>query len=242
MYRVKKEVFVRKFNDKDFVSKDLKSRYVETSIGKKAFDTNIQSSQKEKKTALRQLDWILVNGFHGVCQILTFKNLDSKTRSKAAVGKEVQLKDDNKSTTGMLLNYFVVLDDGTLEDINYHDEIIFVPIIEYKFHIQNPEAHNTYSSVKLKLSSEVLGLISDEVKYNLQPFAPNFAKPKKSKVEKDPDFVSPGTSKKEKKSADKNPTKVQKEARSKKSQDSDEDLEEKALKRIAKGTQSRRKR
>lgn len=158
--RIKKEVFVRAFNDVQFVSRDRTKRFHQNKYSAKITDHNLVS-RVETREFLNEFDWIVGSHLNGVSRILEFKKLNEPTKAKSRLfDRTIRLESTSNNKIGMFLENYAVRDDGELAILkDDRFEIAFVPIYFYVCHIPPPHA----VADKLTLSSETIEQIKSQL-------------------------------------------------------------------------------
>lgn len=158
--RIRKDAFVRLFNEPDFLSKDRTKRFVSK---KKVDEVQPYDGKEVKKHNIISIsDWIVVKGFDGVACVLEFKDNKAKTIAQGRIKvSAVDITNQMYVTVGMLLQYFVVDENGKLSSANVSkiNDASFISIKNYKLHIPTPEIHN---NIKF-LESNVLTQLSQHI-------------------------------------------------------------------------------
>lgn len=153
-YRIKKETFIRRLNENDFISKDRTYRFVEKR--KKQNPEMGQINGLVERGTLAKGDWVCLEGFKGLAQILVFRNMAIKQITASAMGDFVQTNADH---VGMLCNYYQINDDLSLSIVNYSDPRYFVPVKKYLKHIEPP----TDEGDKLMIPNTLFDLLKSTI-------------------------------------------------------------------------------
>lgn len=229
--KLRKASFVRIFNDPDYVSKDRCRRFIASTQKLQKRKENI--STIECQTVIYRLDWILLEGFHGVARVMEFSYMDGKTNPERRFnGNYVDLTSalDN---IGVLLEFWK-LDPkvGILQSINApsYVQAKFLPLKFYKTHLPCPikNSENEFY-FETKTVNEILTKV-DITKEHL--FSRTLVSSIKFKKDNDPDY---NENKPPVKIARKKIIKKNKQAKIHRvSDESDDDLEKVALQNIKK--------
>ena len=188
-FKVRKDVFVRLFNEADFVSKDRTQRFIpQRKISVKVPETSVVK-EVVRKDLINELDWIIIDNFNGVARVLEFKNIQPESKKIAAArvrNRFLHVDKISKACMGMLLQFYVVKDDGqlSLADTSHVDDTHFVPLRHYKWHVPVPtKIDNNFMFVEDKLEQikQVINI------YAKRSFATSFGKTTQTKI--DPDYT-----------------------------------------------------
>lgn len=81
--RIRKDAFVRLFNEPEFLSKDRNKRFI---FKKKVNQVEPFNEMEIKHHSIIALsDWVLIKNFHGVARVLEFKDIHAKTISQGKI-------------------------------------------------------------------------------------------------------------------------------------------------------------
>lgn len=173
MLKIRKESFIRLFNEPDFLSKDRTKRFV--SKKKENFEV-IHHTKVAVNAKIGISDWVIIKNFSGVAQVLEFKQIGGKTIKARRVRESVlEINSIDNEGLGMLLQYYVVRSDGTLNlaNVNAINDSNFIPLNCYKIHLPPPDLLGD----KKSYNADVFHQISKLVKLSpTKSFSQRFAK------------------------------------------------------------------
>lgn len=171
--KIRKDTFIRLFNEPEFLSKDRTKRF----ISKKK--ENFQVFQHIEVAVCDKIgisDWIVIKSFSGCAQVLEFKHISGKTIKQRRVRESVlELNTVENKGIGMLLQYYVIRKNGVLnlaktDGINDSN---FVSLSCYKTHLPQPDLVNNVKSY----NSEIVQNLSKFIKFSPKKcFHPTFAR------------------------------------------------------------------
>lgn len=170
--KIKKDTFIRFFNEPDFLSKDRTKRFITKKKEEMKPITHTQVNVNEK---IGLGDWIVIKNFSGIAQVLEFKEIGGKTIKQRRVKQSIiEINGNESKGTGMLLQYYVVKTNGLLKLANVEsvNDSQFVPLSSYKVHVPPPSIINN----KKQYNEEITKQLSDKI--NLSPpkcFSNNFS-------------------------------------------------------------------
>lgn len=153
---------------------------------------------------IKEHDWLSIDKFNGITRVLEFKRITPALKSIAAariLDRVISINESTKKTIGMLLQYFIVLEDGSLAPANTDsiNDIAFIPVDYYRYHVPSPELNNDKWSIHIDDVCKLSQIIKLSPK---KCFLPGFGKIIQSK---DPDFkIDSKNTKNKKKTKSKN--------------------------------------
>lgn len=171
--KIRKETFIRLFNEPEFLSKDRTKRF----ISKKKENYEVVNHTKiEIDEKIGISDWIIVKNFSGCAQVLEFKEIGGKTIKQRRIKESVlDIKASENTGIGMLLQYYIIRSNGILNLANVEgiNDSQFISLSNYRMHIPSPIVLNNVKH----LNDDVIQQLTNTI--NLSPekcFSPNFSK------------------------------------------------------------------
>lgn len=195
--KVRKDQVINLYNNPDIISTDrTKGRFHMSNKSNLMPDVDTIAEVTKMET-LGITEWIIIDGFQGICRISEFKRIrlpassETNKKQKKMTQKQsifscwrAELTELNLQTIGMQLAYYFVDDNGTLQTANVPIELArqFISISKYKLHVPAPKLESD-GSITVNLN-----ILRSYVVVNPQnPITGDFdlTSKKKIKIEKD---------------------------------------------------------
>lgn len=171
--KIRKDTFIRLFNEPEFLSKDRTKRFI--SKKKENFEV-LCHTKVAVNDKIGISDWIIVKNFSGCAQVLEYKQISGKTIKERRVRESVlEINAAHNKGIGMLLQYYVIKSNGNLSPANVNgiNDTQFISLSCYKMHLPPPSIINNVKSYSVDIVQQLSFIIK------LSPskcFSTNFAR------------------------------------------------------------------